>query len=383
MSKRQRQPEEENVHENVRQFKQEEIEKLKEKLDQLTQRAETHLGDLKKEQQKSADLTNQLSKKDDEWKTKLDSETLSLKQIHEADLQAKFSEWNANATQALAAKDAEWTQKLDDAVRRVKDEARAALSKQAREFSTKIAQCDLQATHRQNETLESVIDAKKQECETLHEKLNLKTKEFDDMKADFDAKSTALDDLKIEFDAQTAELDDKKEKVEEQNTALDNAGADIGELNFQITGLKAEIQVLKHDLDRHSDLTIKQREVRLITKFEGAYKRNHKRRKMPTYVGHIIRDYIVNTCLNDLSSRPLMVSRMAVELGHTELKLEDLLKIGIIASNIHLREKGHRPPKAVHSAGGKMQIDVNIYMQDDRWMLEEAFKEYTGKDNGW
>jgi len=259
-----------------------------------------------------------------------------------AGLREQLSRCDAAVAQARLEKDIEWAQKLEIAVRRARDDTTSTLRKQ---FNSKLAQQDFVTTQRLQEMHEEVLDSKDAAYQSL--------------KTRFDAMAEAFDDMKIE-------LGDCQD-------------------NIVLTDVehKYDIQALKHQLDRHSDLNVKQREARLISKFEAVYKRNNRRRKIPAYAAFLIRDYITNTCLNDLSQRPLMVSRVAVELGHTKLNLQDLLKVGKIASGIHLREKGHRPPKALHCSGGKMRIDVCIYMEEDRWMVEEAFKQFTGKDNGW
>ena len=283
--------------------------------------------------------------KDIEWAKIRDDDVGACKTACDAQHAVEIDELErrlAAKDQELVAKDIEWAQRLEIAVRRARDDTTSALRKQ---FNSKLAQQDFVTTQRLQEMHEEVLDSKDAAYQSL--------------KTRFDAMAEAFDDMKIE-------LGDCQD-------------------NLVLTDVehKYDIQALKHQLDRHSDLNVKQREARLISKFEAVYKRNNRRRKIPAYAAFLIRDYITNTCLNDLSQRPLMVSRVAVELGHTKLNLQDLLKVGKIASGIHLREKGHRPPKALHCSGGKMRIDVCIYMEEDRWMVEEAFKQFTGKDNGW
>jgi len=318
---------------------------------EIAQYNEDILKQLAQERQTAKNLLEQLQVKESELAAKDIEIGVAVAQA----LTAKDLEF----AQVIAKKDAEWTQKLEAVVCQAKNEANATLSKQARQFSMKMAQYDLNMTQRLHDTFDNVINSKDEAYKTLKVELGIKTKALNDMKVELDNKAKTFDDIK-------AELENCRDSIILTDTQH-----------------KSEIQGLKRELDRHSDLNVKQREDRLIIKFENAYKHHNKRRKIPAYVSYLIQDYIINTCLNDLSSRPLMVSKVALELGHTKLNLQDLLKVGIIASGIHLREKGYRPPKALHCSGGKMRIDVCIYMEEDRWMLEEAFQQYTGKANGW
>jgi len=341
--------------------------------------------------QKSYEL--QLASKDAEWDQRLQDagrEALS-KQASQSStqvaLQAKDAEWaqrlqdavrEANTTKdaewaqrlensvrdANTTKDAEWAQRLQDAVReanttkdaecvqKLEKAAREALGKQTSQWNMRLALHDDERTRRWQEVLE---EAKDTACESLRTELGVKVQALDDMKAELQKKTSDLEDLQWTLGLSATE-----------NNAVNEKNRD-----------------LTTQLDRFSDLTIKQRETRLIERFESIYKRQNRRRRIPAYASFLIRDYIMNTCLNDLSRRPLMVSRVALELGHTKLQLRDLLKVGIIASNIHRNEKGHRPPKALHCSGGKMCIDTCIYMDEDRWMIEDALEKYTGQVDAW
>jgi len=303
--------------------------------------------------QKSYEL--QLASKDAEWDQRL----------QDAGREALSKQASQSSTQvALQAKDAEWAQRLQDAVReanttkdaecvqKLEKAAREALGKQTSQWNMRLALHDDERTRRWQEVLE---EAKDTACESLRTELGVKVQALDDMKAELQKKTSDLEDLQWTLGLSATE-----------NNAVNEKNRD-----------------LTTQLDRFSDLTIKQRETRLIERFESIYKRQNRRRRIPAYASFLIRDYIMNTCLNDLSRRPLMVSRVALELGHTKLQLRDLLKVGIIASNIHRNEKGHRPPKALHCSGGKMCIDTCIYMDEDRWMIEDALEKYTGQVDAW
>ena len=179
-----------------------------------------------------------------------------------------------------------------------------------------------------------------------------------------------------------------KEAAQDKNPVLEQRIRELGEeleqqctqislLKEKYNDLKSKYNEQKVQLDRHACLTIQKRELNLIEQFKTAYKQaNPKKRELPSDVNFLIMDYITNLCLNDLQTRPLMVSRVAFEEKQTHLGVNDLIKIGVIASDLYYDAKGVRPEKSCRCVKGNMYIEVNIFKAEDRCFIEEAIKKF-------
>ena len=203
------------------------------------------------------------------------------------------------------------------------------------------------------------------------------TRELNQRRALLDSHTYELTGLRADLQsanetiaAQSNSLEVLKKTIESQKkTFQDEAAAKIADL-------KSTLDSQKLELDRHAGVAAKKRELDLVKAFLHTFKTHNFGKKIPDYVHFLINDYICNVCLDELSKRPLMVSKVAFQAGKTHLDLEDLKKIGLIASDIYKSQYGNRPPKSTRCAGGNMNIDVNIYDEQDRWILESAIDQH-------
>ena len=173
--------------------------------------------------------------------------------------------------------------------------------------------------------------------------------------------------------SQTAKLGAENELLKQECVALKQ------EANW----LEEQNKAQKLELDRHAGVTAEKRAIHArnmrleyVKSFEKAYKSTTGEKKLSQPVSWLVKDFLANELVEDISNRPLMVSKVAFEEGRYDILQDDLLKIGIIASDRYLAEYGHRPPKYPRFVSGNPNIEVNIYMEKDRWIIQDAIKKH-------
>lgn len=258
------------------------------------------------------------------------------------------------------------------AVLKEKDEEICSISIKWKDISTENTRKTLEIAE-----LNKCLQNKFIECAAINTQLSSVTRELNQRRALLDAHTYELRGLRADLQtanetiaAQTNALEELKKTTESQKQELENQAA------AKISDLKRTLDSQKLELDRHAGVAAKKRELDLVKAFLHTFKTHNFGKKIPDYVHFLINDYICNVCLDELSKRPLMVSKVAFQAGKTHLDLEDLKKIGLIASDIYKSQYGNRPPKSTRCAGGNMNIDVNIYDEQDRWILESAIDQH-------
>ena len=162
---------------------------------------------------------------------------------------------------------------------------------------------------------------------------------------------------------------------------LAHANTHTQQLLLRIQDLEQTVQIQQHELDTHADIDAQMRQVELRTQrlvyvdqFTDKFKAATNQSRLPPPVRSLLTDFMSNELLEDMSKRPLTVGKMSFELQNYDLPLERLIKVGIYASNKYLEVHDRRPPKFERFVGGNPIIEVNYYTEDDRWILEDAFK---------
>lgn len=178
---------------------------------------------------------------------------------------------------------------------------------------------------------------------------------------------------RMAHNSQTAKLGAENELLKQECVALKQ------EANW----LEEQNKAQKLELDRHAGVTAEKRAIHArnmrleyVKSFEKAYKSTTGEKKLSQPVSWLVKDFLANELVEDISNRPLMVSKVAFEEGRYDILQDDLLKIGIIASDRYLAEYGHRPPKYPRFVSGNPNIEVNIYMEKDRWIIQDAIKKH-------
>ena len=188
--------------------------------------------------------------------------------------------------------------------------------------------------------------------------------------------SQQLTQQMIELSQMHQELGQECEILRQKVQTLEN-------LKQEFQELKQKVYDQKLELDRHAGVSAEKRAIHArgmrleyVQKLERAYKVSTGEKKLSPPVAWLIKDFLGNELIEDISERPLMVSKVAFEQERYDLHHNDLLKIGIIASDKYLATHGNRPPKYPRFVNGNPNIEVNIYTTQDRWIIEDAIKKY-------